>query len=530
MGSLHNGGDGEALCLTETQALQWGKSAFCSHVSPRYTGAHHVRCRPRQGRQSRVLGRSWDRYPQMTEKERRLYREHLLKILPEVPTFTAWLAKKDELPPDFDTFPKSNGLPDPLRFLDGRPVRSVQDWTARRAEIRQLFEAYVLGSFPPKPVLERAVLIDETRGNGYAIRTLRLEFGPAHTGVLRVQLVIPEGDGPHPVLISPHLAGWAPSLVRRGYISAGYAANDAMDDTTTLASIYPDYDFALLPRRAWCVGLVLDYLETLPRVDRRRIGMCGYSRDGKMALIAAALDERIGAVIAGSTGVGGVLPWRLSGERNAGEGIETTTRQFPSWFVPRLRFFAGREDRLPIDGNLLVALMAPRATLFEYGLNDEVSNCWGNEQAYRSARTVYQFLGHPERIGILRVPGFHGATNPEACLDWLDCQFGRSSRIWTTDLLFPWDFATWCATSHESVDLSSYPRRAQESPLVAHGGAIVSLADWEAKAADIRAAMTWMLGDAPPLMPPDRGHDAVGEETTEAVAVARLRARRTRDR
>jgi hypothetical protein len=72
-----------------------------------------------------------------------------------------------------------------------------------------------------------------------------------------------------------------------------------------------------------------------------------------MAAIATVLDERISAVIAGSTGVGGILPWRLAGERNFAEGIESTTRSFPTWFVPRLRFFSGREDRLPIDGNLL---------------------------------------------------------------------------------------------------------------------------------------------------------------------------------
>jgi hypothetical protein len=98
-----------------------------------------------------------------------------------------------------------------------------------------------------------------------------------------------------------------------------------MDDAAALGQLYPDYDFALLPRRAWAAGLVLDYLETLPAVDKKHIAMFGYSRDGKMAAIATAFDERIAAVIAGSTGVGGVLPWRLSGERNFGEGIESTT-------------------------------------------------------------------------------------------------------------------------------------------------------------------------------------------------------------
>ena len=85
-----------------------------------------------------------------------------------------------------------------------------------------------------------------------------------------------------------------------------------------LKALYPDYDFATLPRRAWLAQIVLDYLETVPQVDMKCVAINGYSRDGKMATIAAALDSRIAALVAGSTGVGGLVPWRLSGERGGG--------------------------------------------------------------------------------------------------------------------------------------------------------------------------------------------------------------------
>ena len=118
---------------------------------------------------------------------------------------------------------------------------------------------------------------------------------------------------------------------------------------------------------AFTLQTVVDHLLTVPQVDKARIAITGYSRAGKMALIAAALDERIAAVVAGSTGVGGVTPWRLSGEYGMGEGVESTTRSFPIWFHPRLRFFSGKEDRLPVDGNLIVAMVAPRAILISTG-------------------------------------------------------------------------------------------------------------------------------------------------------------------
>jgi pimeloyl-ACP methyl ester carboxylesterase len=445
----------------------------------------------------------------MTPEERKEYLAKLQQILPDVPSFREWLQKTGELPPDFDALPRINGLPEPLRFLDGRAVRTPVEWQSRRKEIRQLFEKYDLGTFPPKPKLDRAVILDETPGKGYLVRNLRLEFGLGSKGTMRVQVMIPEGKGPFPVLISPNLGGWAPSLLRRGYISCGYAGNDGMDDAAALAQLYPDYDFALLPRRAWAAGLVLDYLETLPNADMHHVGMFGYSRDGKMAAIAAAMDERIAAVIAGSTGVGGVLPWRSAGERGFGEGIESTTRSFSTWFVPRLRFFAGREDRLPVDANLLVALIAPRAALLEYGLNDEVSNSWGDEQAYYSALKVYKLLGQPARLGILRVPGFHGANDQEACLDWLDIQFGRSTRVWTNQFLFPWDFDHWRTNSKESVDLKRYPP-ASADLLAGANGAIGSAADWEKKGAEIRKSVEWMLGDEPARMPPGAGRGGLG--------------------
>jgi pimeloyl-ACP methyl ester carboxylesterase len=271
-----------------------------------------------------------------------------------------------------------------------------------------------------------------------------------------------------------------------------------MDDAAPLALLYPDYDFALLPRRAWAASLVVDYLATLKQADMGHIGIFGYSRDGKMAALAAAFDTRISAVIAGSTGVGGVLPWRAAGERGFGEGIESTTRSFPTWFAPQLRFFAGREDRLPVDGNLLAAMIAPRSILMEWGNNDQVSNTWGNEQTYYSALKVYELLGVPDRIATLRVPGFHGANDEEADLDWLDQQFGRSTKKWTSNLIFQWNWDSWRVNTKTSLDVTKYPKHGADDLLKPPaGGAIATTADWEKKSAEIRRSVVAMLGSEP---------------------------------
>lgn len=417
--------------------------------------------------------------------------------LPDVPEWNAWQERSGERPPDFAALPKVPGLPEPLRFVDGRPVRTAAEWAARRAEIREMFERFITGTFPPKPEITRVVALDETRGDGFMTRNVRLEFGPEGKATLRVQLTLPDagaGAAPLPVLMCPNLAGWASAVIRRGYLSAGYAGNDFMDDTAAWPELFPDYDFATLPRRAWAAQLVVDYLHTLPEVDPARIAIHGYSRDGKMATMAAAFDERIAAVIAGSTGVGGILPWRLVGEYGMGEGIESTTRMFPTWFHPRLRFFAGREDRLPVDANLLVALIAPRACLMEYGWNDEVSNAWGSEQTYHAVMPVYTMLGQPARVGLLGVPGFHGANDQERCLDWLDMQFGRRADTWRNEFRFPWSFEAWREGTGAAVDVNT------STPLTI-GGHVTRTA-WPKQAENIRAAIREMLGEAPPFLAP----------------------------
>lgn len=427
----------------------------------------------------------------MNEQQRRDYLSWMHATLPEVPAWNAWQQKSGELPPDFDALPRSNALPDPLRFLDGRTVGSAADWHARRTEIRQLMEQWDVGSIPAKPPLAAVIPLGETPGRGYVTRKVRLEYGPERKATTEVTITIPDGNGPFPVLIG---TGWTAALIRRGYISCSY--NESVDQPSNLPALYPTAEFATMGQRAWTAQLVVDYLYTLPQVDKQRIAITGYSRGGKMAMIAAALDERIAAVIAGSTGVGGILPWRLAGERGSGEGIESTTRMFPLWFHPRLRFFAGHEDRLPFDGNLLVALVAPRPCLIEYGLNDEVSNSWGSEQTYGSALAVYRLLGRPDGLGLLRVPGFHGANDRELCLDWLDQQFRRSSRHWRNAFLFPWDFGAWRTGTGASM---------ADAPLVQDVWRATSRSQWEPNAAMVRKAVEWTLGEEPPRYVPPAG-------------------------
>ncbi|MCZ7639764.1 MAG: hypothetical protein M5U12_29190 [Verrucomicrobia bacterium] len=291
---------------------------------------------------------------------RQEYLAELHRILPRSAAWETWLEESDELPPDFARLPGVPGLPDPLRFASGQPVTTPAEWTLRRAELIELFQRYIIGSVPPPPDNVRVVESQTYREPGAHREEVTLAFGPEHRARLRLEILRPPGSGPFPVFLTQYNhRRWALIAVSRGYLACVYAGADARDDTDPWRNLWPAQDWTKLTRRAWAASRCVDYLETLPEADARRIALTGHSRNGKTSLIAAALDERIAAVISSSSGAGGACPWRCFSEAQFGEGIELITRNFPDWLHPRLRFFVGREDRLPIDQHELVACIAP---------------------------------------------------------------------------------------------------------------------------------------------------------------------------
>src|ERR1035437_457304 len=106
----------------------------------------------------------------MSTQDREQYREKLLQIVPPDPTFDAWLKKTNALPPDFNSLPRHNSLPDPLAFLNGRSVATAAQWPARREEISNLSQKYVWGTVPPRPKIDHVVVLDERHEDGYTVR------------------------------------------------------------------------------------------------------------------------------------------------------------------------------------------------------------------------------------------------------------------------------------------------------------------------------------------------------------------------
>jgi dienelactone hydrolase len=424
----------------------------------------------------------------------------LRQLLPRSDAWEAWLQRTGELPPDFAALPGRAELPDPLRFQDGRPVKSRADWESRRQELLDLFQHYVVGRVPAPPGNTRVAESRERIESGVRVRELTLEFGPEHRARLRVELLIPPGGGPFPVFITQdNHRRWALVAVSRGYVGCVYAGADSRDDTGAWTAVWPDCDWTKLTRRAWAASRCVDHLLTLPEVDPGRVALTGHSRNGKTALIAAALDDRIQAVISSSSGAGGACTWRRFSEAEFGEGIELITRSFPDWLHPRLRFFVGREDRLPIDQHELIACIAPRAVLLATALNDNVESVWAVEQTRLAAQPVFQLLGAADRLHLRYRAGGHPtiAGDIEGYLDWLDFQFGRSHRRADDAPRYP-TYGDWQRASQERIQPGAFPQRGFGELLSTPDGAtLTNAAQWPDQRAELRERLEWLLGEAP---------------------------------
>jgi dienelactone hydrolase len=463
-------------------------------------------------------------FPQESADRKQAELELLLKVLPPSRSnfngrmnggdrnWEAWATRTAELPPDFDSMPSVPGLPDPLMRLEGGksvPVRTPAEWQKQKKWIREQYEKWVFGKMPPAPDNLRATIHSEKKEGRSTVRDVRLEFGPGHRAVLNIQVIIPEGKGPFPVFLTNHsrLMPRVYTAVRRGYIACVYYATDPNyghpDDSDKFIEVYPEYDFAVLARWAWSASRAVDYLYTLPEVDKAKIGITGHSRNGKQALLAAAFDERITAAVPTSGNTGEGNPWRYTSSNFAVESIEQITGTFPQWFHPRLRFFAGREHKLPVDQNLLMAMVAPRGLMLHSAYAEAVGSPFGFEQAYRSAQRVYRFLGHPEKLWLHLRAGEHSTTagDTEIFLNFFDTVFGRKtfpkSETWTHG----YTFEGWLAHSAERIDPQAYPVRKPGDFRVRSDGNPITASVWPDALRQIREWIHWALGEEPPFVP-----------------------------
>jgi hypothetical protein len=337
-------------------------------------------------------------------------------------------------------------LPDPLVMLDGERVQSKTDWfEKRRPELKELFQHYMYGYFPPRPenLSFKVERIDrEALGGKATLKEITISFGPTKTPKLHLLVFIPnKRTGPAPVFLGLNFCGnhtlvndplvplpeaWVPKncpgskdnratdkgrgkqldvFVIEQTIEAGYAVATMYcgdidpDRADVREGIQPylakkgarpgQHDWGTIAVWAWGLQRAIDYLVTDKDIDSGRIIVVGHSRLGKTALLASAFDERVALAIPHQAGCGGTSPSR----GKIGESVKRINSSFPHWFNGAFKEFNDHPERLPFDQHCLIALMAPRPVLLTNAVEDSWANPGGQFEMLQAADPVYRLLG-----------------------------------------------------------------------------------------------------------------------------------------
>jgi len=335
-------------------------------------------------------------------------------------------------------------LPDPLVLASGQPVSNAKVWNEkRRPEIVRLFEENEYGRAPGRPAEMSFEVFDKGTPamDGKAIRKqITIYFTSNKNGPKEdVVLYVPANAAkPVPLLFSinfsPNAAIFDDPGVKlgemwgrdkkkvpaqRGMGLGRMKIDDLLAKGFGVAGLYygdvePDFiggvplgirakylkpgqsepapdEWGAISAWAWGMSRAMDYFETDPSVDARRVAIYGVSRLGKTVMWAGAHDTRFAAVIASCSGEGGAALSR----RNYGETIAhlTAPTRYPYQFAGNYAKYAADPKTLPVDAHMLIALIAPRPVFLETGDGDGWSDPKGEFLAAVAAEPVYKLLG-----------------------------------------------------------------------------------------------------------------------------------------
>lgn len=278
-----------------------------------------------------------------------------------------------------------------------RDYPSREAWEARKAELRrQILFAAGLEPMPVRSEL-RPQIFGRLERKGYSIEKVYLETWPGF--YLGGNLYRPLGRrGPFPAVAKPH-GHWsygrleeqplasahtlAANLARQGYVVFSYdmlGYNDTIQTPHVFGGELEQlWGFGPLGLQLWNSIRVIDFLESLPEVDKARIAVTGASGGGTQTFLVAAVDDRV-SVAAPVNMVSGIMQGGCRCENAPGLRLGTFNVEF-------------------------AAMMAPRPMLLVSSTQDWTRNAL--EEEYPAIRKIYALYGAEDKVAAVRIDAPH---------------------------------------------------------------------------------------------------------------------------
>lgn len=317
---------------------------------------------------------------------------------------------------------------------------TVADWEQnRRPALLKTFLEEEYGVRPverPPDLSFSEIAAPETCYGGTVIRKrVRATYsGPGGKSAFVFSVWIPRR--PHPVAVfvhssprpaetaadpnGPRPSYWLPveDITGRGYAVVAYCNQEVALDwqmtdtptngvfkaygTTDLAHRKPT-EWGILSAWAWGMSRIVDWIETEPLLDARRIASVGLSRNGKTSLLAGVTDTRFGLVISCCSGCSGA---KLNHMDNRGSETIRDISIARNWFTPNYMKYLDGDDKMPFDQHQFLALVAPRLLYVSSASEDYWAGPRGEFASAVLASEVWNLYG---KAGLVH----HGFPRPD---------------------------------------------------------------------------------------------------------------------
>ncbi len=183
--------------------------------------------------------------------------------------------------------------------------RSAEQAIAWQKELRsRLFHILKLDDLIQRriPAAPNATEISKEDRENHVFKEMEIDSTPGRR--IKILVTVPtSGKAPYPAVVCIHGHGGDRYIVHDSQsIYKGFATVLARNGFVTIAVDVGQHEVyeknrILMGERLWDLMRCVDYLESMPEVDRKRIGCAGLSLGGEMAMWLGAMDERIAATV-----------------------------------------------------------------------------------------------------------------------------------------------------------------------------------------------------------------------------------------
>src|SRR6266850_5693316 len=264
-------------------------------------------------------------------------------------------------------------------------IAGLSEWKNRSQNVReQILVSCGLWPMPKRTALN-AHVFGKIKRDGYTIEKVYLETLPGFYLGGNLYRPLGHGRGPFPAILNPHghwkegrmadtadgsIAARCISFARQGMIAFSYdmvGFNDThFSDTPTNAPFYERHrqfgtnrsdqlwNIGSMGLQTWDSIRALDFLESLPGVDRKRLACTGESGGGTQTFILGAVDDRL-AVQAPVVMVSHTMQGGCSCENAPGLRIEYSNMEIAAAPAPRPQIMVAAsgdwtKDMMTVEG------------------------------------------------------------------------------------------------------------------------------------------------------------------------------------